>query len=101
VRNLLSLVGLIVVVFLGLGYYLGWYQFAISKNTNGNTNISFDVNTNKIKDDASKGASRVGDMVDGLKKEPTGEKKDFVGPTQPSVGPTPTPPTAKAPLTGR
>jgi predicted negative regulator of RcsB-dependent stress response len=99
VRNLLSLVGFVVVVFLGLGWYLGWYQFAISKNTNGNTNISFDVNTNKIKDDASKGASRVGEFVDSLKKEPAGEKTDFMGPTLP--GDWSTPATTKSPTTRR
>jgi hypothetical protein len=99
VRNLLSLVGLVVVGFLGLGWYLGWYQFAIAKGTNGNTQISFDVNTNKIKDDASAGASRVGEFVDGLKKVPAGEKKDFMGPTLP--GDWTTPVTGKSPSTSR
>lgn len=98
-RNLLSLIGFVVVVFLGLGWYLGWYQFAIAKGTNGNTQISFDVNTNKIKDDASKGASRVGEFADGLKKVPVGEKKDFMGPTLPADWTSPV--TIKSPPTGR
>ena len=94
-RNLLSLIGLVVVVFLGLGYYLGWYKLGIAKGTNGNMQVSFDVNTSKITDDAKSGASRVGEFVDGLKKEPVENKKDFMGPTLPSdwVAPTPTKPT--------
>ena len=97
-RNLLSLVGLVVVVFLGLGYYLGWYQFGIAKGTNGNTQISFDVNTGKITDDAKKGASRVGEFVDGLKKVPADDK--FVGPTLPADWTAPTPATGKTPPAG-
>ena len=45
--------------------------------------IQFDVNTNKIKSDANKGTSRVGEFVDSLKKEPADSKQDFVGPTLP------------------
>jgi hypothetical protein len=84
VRNLLSLIGLVIVVFLGLGWYLGWYQLGISTGESGNTQISFDVNTNKIKDDGRKGLSRAGEFVDSLKKEPVEAKNEFVGPTLPS-----------------
>jgi len=33
-RNLLALVGLATVTFLGLGWYLGWYQFASTTDPN-------------------------------------------------------------------
>ena len=83
-RNLLSLVGLVVVVFLGAGWYLGWYKLGVTKGNTGNVQVSFDVDTSKIKDDTSKGVNKVGDIVNGLKKEPTETSKDFVGPTLPS-----------------
>lgn len=83
-RNLLSLVGLVIVGFLGLGWYLGWYKLGITTGASGNTQISFDVNTNKIKDDGRKGLSRAGEFVDSLKKEPADSKSEFVGPTLPN-----------------
>lgn len=85
-RNLLSLVGFLVVVFLGLGWYLGWYSLGISTGESGNAKISFDVNTNKIKDDGRKGLSKAGDFVDSLKKDSNDAKNDLVGPTLPSNG---------------
>lgn len=88
-RNLLSLVGFLVVAFLGLGWYLGWYSLGISTGEAGNAKISFDVNTNKIKDDGRKGLSKAGDFVESLKKDSSEGKTEFVGPTLPANGSTP------------
>lgn len=90
VRNLLSLVGFIIVAFLGLGWYLDWYRLGIRTGDSGNTQISFDVNTNKIKDDGRKGLTRAGEFVDSLKKETVDDKKEFVGPTLPNNWTAPT-----------
>lgn len=88
-RNLLALVGLAVVVFLGLGYYLGWYKFDSSTGITGKKHISFEVDTKKIESDIKEGgeklADKVGDASDNLKKNHSDSSHpDFVGPLAPT-----------------
>ncbi len=52
-RNLLALVGLAVIVFGGLGWYLSWYKLNVAKDTDGNLQITTDVNTKKVENDTS------------------------------------------------
>jgi hypothetical protein len=82
-RNLLALVGFVIVLFLGLGWYLGWYTFGIKAGSNGKTEFSGEVNVDKVKGDIGKGVSKAGQFIDSLKKEPVESKPDFVGPTLP------------------
>lgn len=89
-RNLLALVGLVVVVFAGVGWYRGWYSFAVSPGADGKQRITVDVDTNKLTTDARTGASRVGEAIDGLK-----EKANAISPP-----PTPTPASAQQPAAG-
>ena len=53
-RNLLALIGAVVVAFVGLGWYLGWYSFALSPSGDGKQRIQVDVDTNKIAEDAKR-----------------------------------------------
>ena len=87
-RNLLALVGLVVVGFAGVGYYLGWYHFDMSPGKDGKQHISVDVDTKKIGQDAQSGLEKVERGVkDNLKKEgdtePKTDPKEFVGPPEP------------------
>jgi len=84
-RNLLALIGLAVVVFLGVGYHQGWYTLDTSTGLNGKKHISFEVDTKKIegdiKDGGEKLAEKGGDAVDNLKKSsPETSNSSFVGP---------------------
>ena len=90
-RNLLALIGLALVVFLGLGNYLGWYKFSSSTGLDGKQHISFDVDTKKIAADSKEGLEKVtdkaGDAVDNLKKNNSDAgHPDFVGPLSPNSG---------------
>jgi hypothetical protein len=87
-RNLFSLVGFLVVVFLGAGWYLGWYTFAWSSESNGRTKVAFDIDRTKVIDDAKSGAGRVGEFIENLKSKPTTstvpQDVNFVGPPMPT-----------------
>lgn len=52
-RNLLALIGLLVVGFAGLGWYLGWYQLSFSRTSEGNLEIKTNVDTKKVGQDTS------------------------------------------------
>ena len=78
-RNLLALIGTVVVLFVGLGWYFKWYSFAVTPGTNGKQHISVEVDTNKITDDAKK----VGTAVQALRNGDGAKGADapeFVGP---------------------
>jgi len=88
-RNLLALIGLAVVVFLGAGYYLGWYKLDTSTGLNGKQHISFEVDTKKIAADSKEGLEKAkdkaSDVVDNLKKnQPESSATEVSGPHLPS-----------------
>jgi hypothetical protein len=62
-RNLLALIGLVVVGFGGIGWYMGWYHLSVAKSPEGNVEIKVDVDSKKVTDDAGKGIAVVGDQV--------------------------------------
>ena len=65
-RNLLALLGLLVVVFLAVGYYRGWYDLSSRPGAAGQTSIQIDVNTKKIGDDVERGGKAVGEKLHDL-----------------------------------
>src|SRR5262249_30012137 len=50
-KNTLALIGLVVVLAVGLGWYFGWYQFSTKPGEDGHRTINVDVNTKKIIED--------------------------------------------------
>jgi hypothetical protein len=99
-RNLLALLGLAIVVFAGLGWYLGWYHVAVAPAADGHKKVEFDVNTSKLQTDVSAGLDKGKQLVDSFRKDsptpptaPAEGSKDFVGPPKPSNLPPATPPT--------
>jgi hypothetical protein len=62
-RNILALIGAAVVVFGGLGWYLGWYQLGTTPSGDGHRQINVDLNTKKIADDVKKGEQKVSDVI--------------------------------------
>ncbi len=62
-RNLLALGALGLIVFFGLGWYLGWYKVQSVAGANGHRQVDIDINTNKIKADVNKGESKVHDWL--------------------------------------
>ena len=53
-RNLLALVGLVVVFVAGFGWYRGWYQLSTEQGSDGHRIVNVDVNTPKVVQDEQK-----------------------------------------------
>ncbi len=58
-RNLLALIGLAVVAFVGAGWYLGWYNFKDQVDANGEHHVKIQVNTTQVTNDLSKGKDKL------------------------------------------
>lgn len=59
-RNLLALIGALVVGFGGLGWYLGWYKLNFNRNPQGNLEIKTDVDTGRVAKDTGNGLKQIG-----------------------------------------
>lgn len=64
-RGILTLIGLAVVLFAGIGWYQGWYKFKSTTNPDGTTHYELDVNKNKISNDTKNIKNKVVDILDG------------------------------------
>jgi hypothetical protein len=62
-RNILALIGAVVLIVAGLGWYFGWYQLGTDPASDGHRKINVDVNTQKIVDDVKKGEQKVSDLI--------------------------------------
>lgn len=81
-RNFLAFVGLVVVAFVGIGYYMGWYKLSPGKD--GKQNVEFDLK--KAETDIEKKVGQGGQLIkDNLKKEDATPPEEFVGPPEPKV----------------
>ena len=78
-KNILALIGLVVVVFVGAGWYLGWYKFeSATKTSTGKTNVSIEVNTTKIGSDAKSFHERLADLMHKVEDKAEDAKDDKV-----------------------
>jgi hypothetical protein len=106
-KNLLALVGAVVVLVVGLGWYLQWFKFGSESGTPGHPKFNVEVEADKIKADLKKGKETVGEFIKehetgkGVPGLPTGSIPNpdgtFVPPPSlpplPPLPPPPTPPT--------
>ncbi|MFO0822939.1 MAG: hypothetical protein U0792_07445 [Gemmataceae bacterium] len=82
-RNMLALVGLLVVGFGVIGWYCGWYKLHVSKNQQGNFEIETEVQTKKVLEDSSTFFQKVGKMASdqaGKDGQPSGTPAGTPGP---------------------
>ncbi|VTU02350.1 unnamed protein product [Gemmataceae bacterium] len=99
-RNLLALIGLLVVGFGGIGWYCGWYKLSVGKGLDGNLQIETEVKTKKVVEDSSSFFQKVGKIAsdklekDGKDSQPVSAPVATPGPSAPAA---PTPPAAPAP----
>ena len=77
-RNLLALVGLLVVGFGAIGWYCGWYKLSVTRTQDGNVQIKTDVDPKKVGEDTSAFFEKVGQVV--------GEKGAEKGTPAPAAG---------------
>ena len=85
-RNLLALAALGLIIFLGMGWYLGWYNIHTTPSTDGHTHFEVDLNTGKIKSDVGNGEEKL---------------HDILNPSQPTHPQSSTPPTNATPTSFR
>lgn len=69
-RNFLAFAAAMVVVFLGLGWYLGWYNVLLQPSGPGHSKLEVDINKDKIGQDVKKGSERVQELLDKNKQAP-------------------------------
>lgn len=62
-RNLLAVIGLLVVGFAILGWYLNWYSLSVTRSSDGKLQISTDVDTNKLGSDANEAMKNLATVV--------------------------------------
>jgi len=86
-RNLLALVGLLVVVGGAVGWYCGWFKLSVSKGTDGKPAITTTVDTQKVSDDSSAFFQKVGKLIEEKSHQSGTDDKT----AQPAVSPGNTP----------
>lgn len=93
-RNLLALIGLMVVIFFGVGYMRGWYTFSFTTSSDGKTDVNVKVDTVKVRNDASEGATKVGEAIESFKDRSKSAPTPPAGTPSPSTGVTTNVPSA-------
>ena len=87
-KNLLALLGLVIVVFGAVGWHQGWYKLNVSRNTDGTLRVQTDVNTSRAGEDLQVWGHNVGEWI---KNKPAGTPASTPAPQQPDS-------TSQAPL---
>ena len=62
-KNLLALVGALVVTFAVAGWYLGWYQIQSTPTPSGHREVDVDLNAQKIRDDLQRSAEKIEKVI--------------------------------------
>ncbi|QDU21154.1 hypothetical protein [Urbifossiella limnaea] len=92
-RNMLALVGALVVGFGGVGWYLGWYKLSVTKSSDGTLQVTTNVDTSRVVKDAGEGARHVGEFigtqVESAKKDAANTPVTPAGTPGPKAVPTP------------
>ena len=83
-KNFFAIVGLLVVVFVGVGIWQGWFKFAI----NSDNKVTTEFDANKASADGKKGWETVQSKLEELKKK---DGKDGTEPTSGTPANTPGP----------
>lgn len=93
-RNLLALVGLAVVGFGGVGWYMGWYKVKIDRSAAGELQVETKVNTKQVSEDTGNWLQQAGKFLDAKVEQASKDAKTAQPGTTP--GTTPGPVTAPA-----
>lgn len=92
-RNLLALIGLLVVGVGGVGWYMGWYKFSLTRTGDGNLEIKTDVDTKKVTTDVTERLKNISAAVENQANQaakdaapPAGTPGATPGPVAPAQG---------------
>lgn len=79
-RNLLALIGLLVLGFVGIGWYMGWYKLSFSRTTDGNLEIKTNVDTKKVGADSSDALNKLGTVIGNQAEKAAQDAKNALPP---------------------
>ncbi len=68
-RNLLAFFAATLLLFLGVGWYLGWYNVKTIPAPPGHRAVNVDIHTDKISEDVRRGKEKLSDALDGRRDE--------------------------------
>src|SRR5262245_24139855 len=74
-RNMLALIGAMVVTVGGVGWYLDWFKVRSTPAPAGYRSLNIDINTGKISDDIHRGSARVQEVLEKAKDDPPAKAK--------------------------
>lgn len=100
-RNVLALIGLLVIGFGGFGWYQGWYKLSYSRTPDGHLQVTTDVDTKKVGTDSQefiKNASTAVEKAAQDAKAPAGAPGSTPGPVVPGAATPPIPLVPVAPV---
>ena len=84
-KNFLAFVGAAILVLLGVGWYLGWYNITPQQVGQGQTRLQVDINQDKAGKDVQqglqKGADKVHEIID-KNKQPEGSPTEKSTPSK-------------------
>ena len=87
-KNLLALVGLAVVGFGGVGWYMGWYTLKVDRSAGGEVQVNTKVNTKQVADDTENWLQQAGKFLDAkVQKASDDAKVTTPGPGGTTPGP--------------
>ncbi len=98
-RNILALFGLLVIGFLGVGWYMGWYKLSFSRTSDGNLEIKTNVDTKKVGDDSSGFFKNAATAITNQAEKAAQDAKASTPAGAPGSTPGPVTPPAGAPTT--
>lgn len=87
-RNLLALIGLLILGFVGIGWYMGWYKLSFARDANGNLEIKTNVDTKKVGEDSSEFFKNAANVIGSHAEKAAQDAKTS---TPPAAGATPGP----------
>ena len=68
-RNILAFLGALVVTLVAVGWYENWFQVRSTPGTDGNRNISIDIDSKKVGDDIKQTENKIEHFIDEKSKE--------------------------------
>jgi hypothetical protein len=95
-RNLLALFGALVVTFLVVGYFLGWYDIQSVPGAPGHHKVNIDIHGTKIRQDLNQGREQVGDWINSKTQGSTEKQPEPKSSSSTNPNPSATPPAGGA-----
>jgi hypothetical protein len=86
-KNILTLIGALVVGFGGAGWYLGWYKLNVTKGSDGNPEIKTTVDTKKVIEDSGEAIKKTGAFIGQQIEKSANDAKTPAGTPGPATTP--------------